>query len=324
MRKRVLLLLAIGACFCLCLSGQACSQEGDDVTNNYYQELEDADGDGHYALGSLMTPNDDCNDFDPDVFPGATEQCSFTDNDCDGMIDEGCPSTPGMAYIPGGCFEMGDAFNEGAANELPVHTVCISSFEMDSHEVTNAEYKECVDAAACTAPSDSSSDTRGSYYGAPAYDDYPVIYVNWNQATAYCAWAGKLLPTEAEWEYAARGGLSGNRYPWGDSIGGTDANYLNSGDAWDNDTSPVGNYAANGYGLYDVSGNVWEWVNDWSQSDYYSVSPTNDPPGPASGTARVFRAGGWHNGPYALRVAYRPSVAPTSAYYDLGFRCARD
>ena len=129
---------------------------------------------------------------------------------------------------------------------------------MDTHEVTNSEYAACVSGTGCTAPSNATSSTRASYYGNTSFNNFPVIYVTWNQATAYCAWAGKRLPTEAEWEYAARGGLSGKRYPWGDSIGGTEANYLGSGDPWDDDTSPAENYAPNGYGLYDMAGNVFE------------------------------------------------------------------
>lgn len=234
-----------------------------------------------------------------------------------------------MAQIPEGCFDMGDHFTEGDADELPVHNVCISAFEMDFHEVTNAEYSECVDAGVCTAPYSSTSSTRPTYYGDPAYNDFPVIYVNWFQATDYCTWAGKRLPTEAEWEYAARGGLSGKRYPWGDTISGSDANQLDSGDPWDNDTSPVGYYdpqptSPNGYGLYDMAGNVYEWVNDWHQSDYYTASPPNDPPGPTSGTLRVLRGGSWswYWGP--LRVASRGTWEPDAVRDGtLGFRCAR-
>jgi len=236
------------------------------------------------------------------------------------------PNSLNMALIPSGCFDMGDAFGEGGGDELPVHNVCITSgFYMDVHEVTNAEYNECVGGGGCTAPGSSSSSTRTSYYGNPDYDDFPVIYVNWDQANNYCTWAGKRLPTEAEWEYAARGGLSGNRYPWSDTISGSDANYRDSGDPWDNDTSQVEYYAANGYGLYDMAGNVWEWVNDWYQNDYYDMSPTNDPPGPDPDTYRVLRGGSWYNATtYNLRVALRFEYTPTNQDNFMGFRCAGD
>jgi hypothetical protein len=295
----------------------------------------DSDGDGYgdpntsvseesWPAGYVLD-NTDCDDTDASVYPGALEFCDGIDNQCPGdlgygSVDEGCP----QRMIPAGCFEMGDAFNEGSAHELPVHNVCISSFYMDVHEVTNAEYAACVSTGGCTAPYHSYSSTRGSYYGEPTYDDFPVIYVSWNQADDYCAWAGKRLPTEAEWEYAARGGLSGKRYPLGDAISGTDANYADSGDPWDNDTSQVEYYAANGYGLYDMAGNVYEWVNDWYQSDYYSTSPTNDPAGPASGTERVLRGGGWGNITVDLRVAMRGDNTPTNQYNIAGFRCAGD
>ena len=232
------------------------------------------------------------------------------------------PAGP-MAPIPAECFDMGDPFSEGWSWERPVHNVCIIAFEMDVYEVTNAQYRACVEAGTCTVPDSFSSYTRPSYYGNPIYGDFPVIRVNWHQAKAYCTWAGKRLPTEAEWEYAARGGLEGKRYPWGDTISGTDANYWYSGDPWDNDTSPVGYYAPNGYGLYDMAGNVWEWVNDWYQEDYYAESPVNDPPGPLSGTYRVLRGGSWFYEARFLRVAYRGVKAPGDVSDSFGFRCAR-
>jgi len=162
----------------------------------------DADRDGYYVENGCGTAVD-CDDGNDDIYPGATELCDDVDNQCPGdadygSVDEGC--TP-MALILSGCFDMGDAFNEGDSDELPVHNVCITSgFYMDVHEVTNAEYAACVSAGGCTAPDDSSSYTRTSYYGDPAYDDFPVIYVSWSRANDYCAWDGKRLPTEAEWE----------------------------------------------------------------------------------------------------------------------------
>jgi formylglycine-generating enzyme required for sulfatase activity len=227
-----------------------------------------------------------------------------------------------MAQIPAGCFDMGDHFGEGDDDELPVHNVCISAFEMDLHEVTNAEYAACVDDGGCTPPTVTGSQTRATYYGDPAYDDFPVIWVEWYHAEHYCTWAGKRLPTEAEWEYAARGGLDGKRYPWGDTISGSDANYWGSGDPWDNDTSEVEYYAPNGYGLYDMAGNVWEWVNDY-YGDYYDVSPPNDPPGPATGFKRILRGGSWSYDTDGLRVANRFAYTPDDQDLFIGFRCAR-
>jgi len=236
-------------------------------------------------------------------------------------------STPlGIASIPAGCFNMGEAFNEGYYYEHPVHNVCISAFKMDVYEVTNVQYKTCVDAGSCTSQGNSSSFSRSSYYGNSAYDNYPVIEVNWRQAKAYCEWTGGRLPTEAEWEYAARGGLSGKTYPWGDdspicTLGATNGAQYNS--CSPGDTIEVGSFAPNGYGLYDMAGNVLEWVNDWNDDNYYSTSPMQDPQGPSSGTYPVSRGGSWYNYIDILRVAHRLSLDLSSQFQTLGFRCAK-
>ncbi len=290
----------------------------------------DFDGDGYGNPASLdcRHPELDCDDGNRYVYPSAFEFCNDgIDNQCPGdagygFVDEACE-----AQITMGCFDMGDAFAEGDDDELPVHNVCISAFEMDKHEVTTAEYAACVADGGCTVPSQTDSNLRNFYYDYSDYDNFPVIYVNWHQTVDYCMWAGKRLPTEAEWEYAARGGLADKRYPWGDLISGPDANYIDSGDAWDNDTCPVGSYAPNGYGLYDMAGNVWEWIADWYDEAYYSVSPTNDPIGPMNGTRRVVRGGGWSNDTYLLRVANRNLSVLLRPVFDsrrIGFRCARD
>ena len=245
-----------------------------------------------------------------------------------GMSFLGCQTPPDMVQIPAGCFQMGNSFPSGDSDERPVHTVCfLLPFSIDLYEVTNAKYAECVAAEACTAPSRADSYTRPTYYGDPAYDNYPVIWVTWEQGNEYCTWAKKRLPTEAEWEYAARGDLAGNMYSWGDTISGSDANYRDSGDPEDNDTNAVGSYPANGYGLYDVAGNIWEWTNDWYDSVYYQYCVDNrirnDPQGPPTGTFRAMRGGSYSDFTHTLRVAGRDMYSSSGNYRYIGFRCAQ-
>jgi len=225
-----------------------------------------------------------------------------------------------MALIPAGSFEMGDSKNEPEGwmkRSRPVHRVELDAFYMDVREVTVGQFREFVN------QSGYSYNRWNDVAKYSAGDEYPMVYVNWNDATAYASWAGKRLPTEAEWEYAARGGLVGKRYPWGDEINHDDANWGNtvSGkDKW-RYCSPVGSFEANGYGLYDMAGNVWEWCQDWYGSDYYNNSPTKNPPGPDTGSKRVLRGGSWDSSTFNLRVANRLNYFPTYRYLDYGFRC---
>lgn len=230
--------------------------------------------------------------------------------------DEPLAEAPeGMVLIPAGEFEMGDHFDEGDSDELPVHTVYLDAFYVDVYEVTNAQYQEFMDATGHSEPRYWSNST----YNAP---DYPVVGVYWHDAVAYAEWAGKRLPTEAEWEKAARGGLVGNRYPWGDDISHDDANYYSTGgkDIW-NGPSPVGSFAPNGYGLYDMVGDVYEWCADWYDGSYYANSPKQNPRGPDSDEFRVLRGGSWYDTPFSLRVSLRLYLNPTRTLDLFGFRC---
>jgi formylglycine-generating enzyme required for sulfatase activity len=229
-----------------------------------------------------------------------------------------------MTVIPPGCFDMGDPFVEGDTDERPLHNVCITSeFYMDMHEVTNSEYQACVNSGFCSVPGNNVTYNMPFYhYDDPAYANHPVNYVDWNQANAYCIWMGKRLPTEAEWEYAARGGLVGKRYPWGDDISCDDANY--GGCVLD--TAEVGSYTPNGYGLYDVAGNAREWVKDWYSSNYYQYcidhNIVDDPAGREYGVNKVWRGGGFEYDAVNLRAADRDNYPAGGQVYYAGFRCA--
>ncbi|MCL4275603.1 MAG: SUMF1/EgtB/PvdO family nonheme iron enzyme [Anaerolineales bacterium] len=236
---------------------------------------------------------------------------STTISERDGMV---------MVFVPAGEFTMGS--DNGEPDEKPVHQVYLDAFWIDQTEVTNAMYTTCVADGGCTPPSSSRSYTRNSYYGNSEFNDYPVIYVNGYQANAYCQWAGRSLPTEAEWEKAARG-TDGRTYPWGEGISCDNANYY-AGRLCVGDTSKVRSYESgkSPYGAYDMTGNVWEWVNDWYSSAYYEESPLLNPLGPHSGQTRIARGGAWSTREYRSRSTYRNSISPTIDGDGLGFRCS--
>lgn len=275
-----------------------------------------------------------------------------------------------MVLVPAGSFEMGDTFGEGWVNEYPVHTNAMSAFFIDKYEVTKSLWDEVK--AWGTDRNYAFSDLEGGK-GA----DHPVHSVTWYDCLKWCNarsqreglkpvyyvdagftvvyregdlyqpfvnWAasGYRLPTEAEWEKAARGGVADTRFPWSDVnvIDHTRANYFSS-ESYTYDlsgdegfsppyasgglpyTSPVGSFPANGYGLFDMAGNVWEWCWDWHSVIYYLELPGADPRGPATGPYRVIRGGSWYNEACYARVASRVSEFPNITYYDYGFRCVR-
>ena len=226
-----------------------------------------------------------------------------------------------MVYVPAGTFIMGNA--EGEPDERPPHTVVLDGFWIDQTEVSNAQYLRCVEAGDCSPPPESGSYTRDPYYGNSTYDDYPVIFVSWYQAADYCAWAGGRLPTEAQWEYAARGS-DGRTYPWGDSAPDcSKANYRGADGLCVADTSGVGAYPAGASwcGALDMAGNVWEWVADWY--GHYPSEHQVNPTGPSSGEKRVLRGGSWRYGRISARCAYRGGRRPAGRGGLIGFRCAR-
>ena len=407
-----------------------------ELTN--YCDCADLDTSGQVNAGdlALLVANwlgmADCNGNgivdSEDIDSGFSQDCNgnYVPDECDiasgfsqdtnsnGIPDE-CepPILPGMAFIPGGTFQMGDSFDpEGNTDELPVHTVTLDSFYMSTYETTNQQYCDYLNGAypaqikVVSGVVYASSDSSNSYpyCNTHSYDthsqidfsggtfsvrtkggrnmtDDPMVEVSWYGAVAYCNWRsvqeskeqcynlstwtcdfskhGYRMPTEAEWEYAARGSLSGKRFPWGDTITHSQANYYSHSfysydisptrgyhPLWDGVspyTSPVGFFdgtmkykgdynwpgddtsyqttsGANGYGLYDMAGNVWEWCNDWYRSTYYSSSPVNNPTGPTIGTYRVFRGGSWSDPPRHCRVASRRNPAPKYRGGDFGFR----
>ena len=264
----------------------------------------------------------------PEASPTA-EQLTSKISQVDGMP---------QVYIPAGTFHMGGLDVRRAPNEIPDHDVTLDAFWMDQLEVTNAMYGLCITAGSCTLPQELKSQRRPEYFDNPEFKDYPVIYVTWGQAKAYCEWAGRRLPTEAEWERSGRGDDL-RTFPWGeDKANGLLANY----NMLVGDTSRVGTYPAGAspFGVFDMAGNVAEWVNDFYSFDYsVLLENTLNPMGPttSSSLARVVRGGSLGDAEINIRVAKRSSVRgsdlnarpDSDAYFGdssprIGFRCAED
>jgi len=243
-----------------------------------------------------------------------------------------------QVHIPAGTFRMGGMDVRRLPNELPEHDVTLDAFWMDQLEVTNAMYGLCVSAGACALPRELKSQRRPEYFTDPEFKDYPVIYVTWGQAKTYCEWAGRRLPTEAEWERAGRGD-DFRTFPWGeDKANGLLTNF----NMLVGDTSRVGSYPAGAspFGVLDMAGNVAEWVNDFYSYDYSKLlEQALNPTGPATSSSfhRVVRGGSLGDAEINIRISKRSSVlgskldaaADSNAYLGdssprIGFRCAAD
>ena len=236
--------------------------------------------------------------------------------------------------IPGGTFRMGS--NRGTRDEKPVHAVTVGTFEIAATEVTVAQYRKCVNAGVCTRPHwddgacfnfDGTDWKKGSLPASFRNDNQPVVCIDWNQAATYAEWVGGRLPTEAEWEYAARSAGRDQKYPWGDRAPDCTRVVFADGSqgcgrisTWPVCSRPSGNTAQ---GLCDVAGNAWEWVSDWYDASYYEASPTGNPSGSDSGSRRVMRGGSWFCPADQMRAANRFNRVPNMASSDFGFRPVR-
>lgn len=228
-----------------------------------------------------------------------------------------------MVLIPAGNFQMGSITTPDGmpifGDEMPQHTVFSNAFYMDTHEVTNMQYASFLIATGHTPP----MYWADAKFNAP---DQPVVGVTWEDAVAYCNWVGKRLPTEAEWEKAAKGGL-GYEFPWGNTLSRNYGNFasIEGPDIW-YDTSPVRSFLPNNYGLFDIIGNVYEWCSDYYDYYYYSSSPNSNPTGPENGETKVLRGGSCYDGffPSYLRSATRYSYSPVTMNGIVGFRCVMD
>jgi formylglycine-generating enzyme required for sulfatase activity len=227
------------------------------------------------------------------------------------------PEERSMAVVPAGEFMMGSS--TGDADEQPVHRIYVDAFLMDKYEVTVEQYAAFLQAKWIAPPMDWKTMNQ------PSHQKRPVVNVDWPKADAYCKWVGKRLPTEAEWEKAARG-TDGRFYPWGNELP-TRVHANLSKETWSNHwvLSTVGMYedGKSPYGIYDMAGNVWEWVADWYDQDYYKASPSQNPTGPATGGHKVIRGGSWGSGEKNIRSTDRNIHLPSFRGLGTGFRCAK-
>jgi len=223
-----------------------------------------------------------------------------------------------MVLIPEGIFIMGSNDYEHA-DFYPAHEVSVDSFYMDIHEVTNRDYMEFCKVTDHRLPEFWGMDI---YKSGQDHPDHPVVGISFSDAKAYAAWKGKRLPTEAAWEYAARAAFIDKKFPHGEAEDPDLFLYNVRREA--KGPVPVGSYHPNAYGLYDMAGNVWEWVADWYERGYCNTSAAKNPNGPEQDSFRVIRGGGWHSGPFCTRVYFRNGLPPNWCDFAVGFRCVQD
>ena len=304
---------------------------------------------------------------DDGVFCNGDESCNVTLDQCDHSGDPcqpeescnevkvECYDSQVVVFIPEGPFQMGcepeDLSCHADGREEPRHEITLSAYYIDIYEMTyrlfvdflndygnDCEGFECVDA---DDPDLRLTENLGVWTIFDGYEDHPMVEVSWYGAKAYCEWAGARLPTEAEWEKAAKGVTEHFIYPWGDALVANASNYINSGDPFETGpepfTNPIGFFdgsdhggayqttdGASPFGAHDMAGNVWEWVSDWYDASYYSVSPSSDPEGPATGGSRVMRGGGWDFSSWNVRASNRGANPPDTMRSSHGFRCVWD
>ena len=249
------------------------------------------------------------------VAPAPPGEAPATEDDPPTAVTEVNKAEHAMVLVPEGLFVMG--WDAGEPDEQPPHQVFLSAYYIDQFEVTIGLYRRCVEADACEEP----AYAPNCSWDKEIEDTHPINCVNRQHALDYCAWAGLRLPTEAEWEKAARG-TDGRIYPWGYELEGDEANFRFIAGA----TEPVGSRPAgvSPYGAHDMAGNVWEWVSDWYGDTYYAESPRDNPQGPLRGEFGVLRGGSWWFEKESLPAANREAYLPQLTDIDIGFRCARD
>lgn len=275
----------------------------------------------------LACPADDAGDE-----VASTETAGDTTTDtAESGSETGEPPDPNLIEIPGGSFDMGCLPSDGEcdADNQPAHAVTLSPYAIEATEVTVAAYTECVDAGGCSEPTSGAPCSYGNALAA----QHPINCVTWQQAVDYCTWKGRRLPSEAEWEFAARSN-SGRLFPWGSAVATCEFAHMfqmmseqSTFGCDTNDTAPVGSYptGSSAFGLFDMAGNVEEWTADWYGETWYAESPAADPSGPSEGTLRVVRGGDWYDAsPNNLRAVERARAMPTVAVAERGFRCAAD